>query len=60
VQPSTAVVPESFEGIVMSNINPAQIDRRLDAIRTKFAGPVLRLWHPRRVTADYFDESVAA
>jgi len=36
-----------IDGIVMSNINPAQIDKRMDALRSKFAGPICRLWQPR-------------
>ncbi len=35
------------DGIILSNINPAQIDDRLAAIRAAYAGPILRLWEPR-------------
>jgi len=35
-----------FDGIVLSNINPAQIDRRLEQL-AHFNVPVLRLWHPK-------------
>ncbi len=37
----------AFDGIVLSNINPAQIDDRLFALNTRFKVPVLRLWEPR-------------
>ena len=47
IVPSTQVSPATIDGIVMSNINPAQIDRKLDVIRSRFAGPVLRLWNPK-------------
>jgi GT2 family glycosyltransferase len=49
VVPSSQVQPADFDGIVLSNINPAQIDKRLDAVRSKFRGPVLRLWEPKRL-----------
>lgn len=35
------------DGIVLTNINPAQIHRRLDTINAAFGGPVLSLWAPR-------------
>jgi GT2 family glycosyltransferase len=34
-------------GVVVSNINPAQIDRVTALVRKSFTGPVLRLWQPR-------------
>jgi GT2 family glycosyltransferase len=37
------------DGIVLSNINPAQIDDRLAELRSAFAGPILRLWQPREI-----------
>jgi GT2 family glycosyltransferase len=35
------------EGIVISNVNPAQIDLAVEQCKKMFAGPVLRLWEPR-------------
>jgi len=35
------------DGIVVSNINPGQIDRVTAGVRDAFRGPVLRLWEPR-------------
>ena len=35
------------QGVVVANINPAQIDRAEAAVRATFDGPVLRLWEPR-------------
>jgi GT2 family glycosyltransferase len=35
------------DGVVVSNINPGQIDRVTAGVREAFAGPVLRLWEPR-------------
>jgi len=35
------------EGIVVSNVNPAQINRAVEQCKKVFAGPVLRLWGPR-------------
>lgn len=37
------------EGMVLSNVNPAQVDRAMDKVSKCFAGPVLRLWEPRFV-----------
>ena len=59
VVPSTGVKPETIDGIVMSNINPAQIDKRLDALRSKFSGPVLRLWQPKLI-GNVFPAAIAA
>ena len=42
----TKADPASFDGIVLSNINPAQVDRRLDDLTARFKVPVLRLWSP--------------
>jgi GT2 family glycosyltransferase len=41
----------SIDGIVLSNVNPAQIDRRLEELGTRFKLPILRLWHPK-LTSD--------
>ena len=35
------------DGVVVSNINPAQVDRVTARVRESFAGPILRLWEPR-------------
>lgn len=35
------------EGVVISNINPAQVDRVEQRVRSRFIGPVLRLWEPQ-------------
>lgn len=59
IVPSTKISRESIDGIVMSNINPAQIDKRLDALRGKFEGPILRLWNPRLI-GNVFPAALAA
>lgn len=41
---------EGVQGIVLSNINPAQADARLRKLASAFAGPILRLWHPVRLS----------
>lgn len=35
------------DGVVLSNVNPAQVDHRLEQLRKIFNGPILRLWQPR-------------
>ncbi len=34
------------DGVIISNVNPAQVDGHEQSIRRLFAGPVLRLWNP--------------
>ncbi|MFT3788431.1 MAG: glycosyltransferase [Tepidisphaeraceae bacterium] len=44
VADATALHPD---GIVLSNVNPAQVDAKAKALRASFAGPVLTLWQGR-------------
>jgi len=37
----------SFDGIVLSNINPAQVEKRSQALEARFKIPILKLWTPR-------------
>jgi GT2 family glycosyltransferase len=37
-------------GVVLSNINPAQVERRAQSLAGTFDGPVLRLWHPKQLS----------
>ncbi|CAN5607906.1 hypothetical protein BH10PLA1_BH10PLA1_00610 [soil metagenome] len=60
IVPSNTVPPESIDGIVMSNINPAQIDKRMDALRGKFAGPILRLWQGKKIRSVTSHATIAA
>lgn len=46
VLPLSQAVQRGADGIVLSNINPAQIEQRFEALQGAFAGPVLRLWSP--------------
>ncbi len=39
------------DGVIISNINPAQVDAIERRIAERFDGPVLRLWHPRFLDA---------
>lgn len=36
------------DGVVIANVNPAQIDQKHDAIAEHFDGPILKLWSPRK------------
>ena len=47
ILPIAGAVARGVDGIVLSNINPAQIDDRLAELQAEFAGPILRLWQPR-------------
>jgi hypothetical protein len=51
VVPLRAASELDADGVVLTNVNPAQIDAREAAIASRFARPVLRLWHPRMIGA---------
>ena len=42
-------VAADVDGVVLANTNPAQIDVHIEHVREHFAGPILRLWHPRLI-----------
>lgn len=46
---SNAFDRKSVDGVILSNVNPAQVDSKLKQMSTWHAGPTLRLWHPRFV-----------
>jgi GT2 family glycosyltransferase len=43
--------PRDVDGIILSNINAAQVDARFAALTSQFSVPVLRLWHPRTLAS---------
>jgi GT2 family glycosyltransferase len=44
---SADALARGADGVVVSNVNPAQMDARARQVRERFAGPVLTLWEPR-------------
>ena len=46
VVPTAPAFAAAADGAVLSNINPAQVDRGMDRLRAAFDGPILRLWEP--------------
>jgi GT2 family glycosyltransferase len=40
-----------IDGVVVANINPAQVEQRAKTISKLFKGPVLKLWQPPRLAA---------
>lgn len=40
------------DGIIITNINPAQMQTRHDQLHARFDGPILTLWHPQFLTTD--------
>jgi hypothetical protein len=38
-----------IDGVVITNVNPAQVDAQAAAIRRAFKGPILKLWEPSRL-----------
>lgn len=47
IQPDAEAMATRPDGVVISNVNPAQIDAVERRLRGQFAGPVLRLWEPK-------------
>jgi len=43
----SAAVVDGLDGIVLSNVNPAQVDRRMLELTARFKVPVLRFWEPK-------------
>lgn len=35
------------DGVILSNVNPAQVEARTEALRRRWAGPLLTLWRPQ-------------
>lgn len=44
------VKPGAFDGILISTVNPSQVDERAAELESKFRVPVLRLWQPAMIT----------
>ncbi len=51
VRPTVEAIAEGPDGVILSNINPAQIDRAESAIRVHCQRPILRLWTPGKTEA---------
>lgn len=47
IVPHASADESSFDGIVLSNINPAQVEKRSHALEERFKVPILKLWTPR-------------
>jgi GT2 family glycosyltransferase len=43
----TALPDLAPDGVIVSNINPSQVESRARLVRQSFQGPVLTLWHPK-------------
>ncbi len=50
ILPDNAAATVAADGVVLSTINPAQVESRLSQLRAVFKVPVLRLWQPRYLT----------
>ena len=46
-----AATSRSFDGILLSTVNPAQVEARAAALESRFGVPVLRLWEPTLMAA---------
>jgi GT2 family glycosyltransferase len=60
ILPLAEALTGSLDGVILSNINPAQIDGKAKQIRDHYAGPLLRLWQPRYVQIPVFKRAAAA
>ncbi|MDP9173750.1 MAG: glycosyltransferase [Planctomycetota bacterium] len=49
-----------IDGVVIANMNPAEIEMRVKAIRRSFKGPILRLWEPPRLATQVRPVAIAA
>jgi GT2 family glycosyltransferase len=38
-----------IDGVIVTNVNPAQVDAQAASIRHAFKGPILKLWEPARL-----------
>ena len=47
ITPDHATDTRSFDGILISTLNPARVGRRAEELASRFGKPVLRLWTPR-------------
>jgi GT2 family glycosyltransferase len=47
IVPSSEAGRLGVEGVVVSNINPAQVNRVAESVRSHFGGPLLTLWQPK-------------
>jgi hypothetical protein len=45
----SAIDPRSFDGILVSTVNPAQVLQRAAALEHRFSMPVLQLWEPTQI-----------
>lgn len=51
IEPDGRALRRDPDGVVISTINPAQLDDRLNRLRAQYAGPILTLWQPGRPSA---------
>ena len=49
VTPDEKALSADPQGIILANMNPARVDARRDQLHAKYPGPVLSLWHPRKL-----------
>jgi hypothetical protein len=49
ILPDAAALALRPDGVVISNVNPAQVDAVEQRVRDRFDGPVLRLWEPKYI-----------
>jgi hypothetical protein len=47
VRPDRAALDGRADGIVLSNVSPAQVGPRAAQLRRRWAGPLLTLWQPK-------------
>ncbi len=60
VQPDEAWRAARFDGVVLSNVNPAQVEARAAQLAARFGRPLLTVWRPRLLGARSADAATAA
>lgn len=49
IEPDEVALSRAPDGIVVSTVNPARVDKRMESLAKQFDGPILRLWEPRHL-----------
>lgn len=51
VRPDREAIDSRADGLILSNVSPALVERRIEQLQRLWAGPLLTLWSPRTLAA---------
>jgi hypothetical protein len=60
VRPDRDAIDGRADGVILTNVNPAVVERREAQLRRRFAGPILTLYQPRLLSSHKARASKAA